>query len=219
VRAWLLAVLLLLPGCEASSRYAQAVCVLVDVSGTYADQRAEVVRLLKREVLPRLEPGDTLMVIRIDSQSYEEANLETLVRLDARPSQANAQKLALARRLDAFAASAGSSRHSDIPGALMLAADYLRELESGSRVILLFSDLREELPSGTRRSLGEGEFAGMRVVATHVKRLHDDGLDPAVFRARLAHWQERVERAGAVDWRTLMDPAGLPDYLDEARRS
>ena len=87
---WLLA-------CGEARRYDQTVCVLVDVSGTYADQKADVVRLVKRDLLPALVPGDSLLVIRIDGQSYEKANLEALVTLDARPSQANAQKLALAQ--------------------------------------------------------------------------------------------------------------------------
>ena len=94
---------LLALGCADARNYEQAVCVLVDVSGTYADEKAEVVRILKRDVLPALLPGDTLLVIRIDSESYEKENLEALVTLDARPSRANAQKLALAHKLDAFA--------------------------------------------------------------------------------------------------------------------
>ena len=58
-------------GCDSGSSYAQAVCVLVDVSGTYADEKGEVATILKRDVLPSLLPGDTLIVIRIDSESFE----------------------------------------------------------------------------------------------------------------------------------------------------
>ena len=89
-RALLLGLLLLALGCGDQSRYDQAVAVLIDVSGTYADQKADVVRIIKREVLPSLEPGDTLIVVRIDSESYQKENLEALVTLDHRPSRANA---------------------------------------------------------------------------------------------------------------------------------
>ena len=64
---------------------------------------SEVVRILKREVLPAMEPGDTLLVIRIDGESYEKDNVETLVTLDPRPSQANQQKFAMAQKLDTLA--------------------------------------------------------------------------------------------------------------------
>lgn len=209
--------LLLQTGCSDGARYRQAVAVLVDMSGTYADQKDEVARILKREVLPALLPGDTLMLVRIDSQSYEKENLEALVTLDPRPSQANAQKLALAARLDAFAANAKRSEYTDIPGAMMLAAEYLRDLEAGSRVILVFSDMREDLPAGTTRELAEGELADIQVVAVNVKRLQTDNADPQQFRTRLAGWQDRVLRHGAAGWRQVVDTGQLPVHLAQLR--
>src|SRR5262249_12419703 len=62
---------LCLNGCSDASNDSQAVAVLIDVSGTYADQKPDVARIVKREVLPGLVPGDTLAVVRIDSASYE----------------------------------------------------------------------------------------------------------------------------------------------------
>jgi hypothetical protein len=204
-------------GCTDDTRYDQAICVLVDVSGTYADQRAEVVRILKREVLPAMEPGDTLMVIRIDGQSYEKDNLEVLVTLDPRPSRANAQKLALAQKLDGMGKGNRAAAHTDIPGAMMLGSEYLRELASGSRIMLIFSDMEEDLAPGTRRSLGESEFDEVHVVAMNVKRLRGDNADPETFRTRLADWEKRVRASGGSDWRTFMDPSQLSGYLSEVR--
>jgi hypothetical protein len=213
----LLAAALLVAGCSDGRRYDQAIAVLIDVSGTYADQKPEVVKIIKREVLPSLVPGDTLAVIRIDSQSYEKENLEALVTLDPRPSRANAQKLAIAEKLDAFARSDARSEYTDIPGAMMLAAEYLREIASGSRVMLVFSDLREDLPSGSKRVLGELEFEGIGVVAMNVKRLHEDGADPEQFRGRIVHWEDRVMGSGAVAWNTFMDATKLPEHLAQVR--
>ena len=212
-----LALVTALAGCAESRRYDQAICVLLDVSGTYADQKAEVVRILKREILPTLVPGDTLVVIRIDSQSYEKDNVEAVVTLDPRPSKANAQKLALAQKLDAFAARAESSTHTDIPGAMMLGAEYLRELGSESRVMLVFSDMAEDLPDGSVRKLSEHEFEGVQVVAMNVKRLQPDAADPERFRARLASWEERATGAGAVGFRTFQDDQKLGGYLADLR--
>jgi hypothetical protein len=206
-----------LTACSDGSAYRQAVAVLVDVSGTYADQKAEVARIVKREVLPAVAPGDTLLLVRIDSQSYDKENLEALVEFDARPSKANAQKLAVAERLDAFAAGAVRSEYTDIPGALMLAAEYLREIPASSRVILVFSDMREELPGGTTRELAATELADIQVIALNVKQLEADNADPQLLRSRLASWEARVRRHGAAGWRQVVDAGQLGGYLAELR--
>ncbi|TMA16997.1 MAG: hypothetical protein E6J84_08050, partial [Deltaproteobacteria bacterium] len=102
-RASIVACALLALSCSSGARYSQAIVALVDVSGTYADQRPEVVDVIRKGLLPRLTPGDTLVVIRIDNESYGKQNVEANMTLDVRPSRANAQKLALASTLDAFA--------------------------------------------------------------------------------------------------------------------
>jgi hypothetical protein len=204
-------------GCGQGRRYDQAICVLIDVSGTYADQKEEVVKVIKRDVLPAMVPGDTFITILVDSQSYEKGNVQSVTTLDARPSRANAQKLALARRLDTFAASEERSEYSDIPGAMMLGAEYLREVASDSRVMLVFSDLQEELPAGARRQMRKDEFEGIEVVAVNVKRLEGDGADPEAFRQRLGAWETRVEDSGGAGWRTFMDSSKLADYLAQIR--
>lgn len=207
----------LLVGCADGKRYDQAICALIDVSGTYADQKADAVRILKRDVLPEMVPGDTLMVIEIGSESYTKKNLVALVTLDSRPSQANAQKLALAQRLDAFAKGADTSKYTDILGAMMLGTDYLRELHSGSRVMLVFSDMDQDLPKGMHRRLQQNEFKGLQVIAMNVKRLGADNANPDAYRARLAHWQRAVRKAGATGWRTMMDEQQLPEVLASLR--
>ncbi len=204
-------------GCQSGKRYDQATTVLIDVSGTYADQKDEAVQIIKREILPAMIPGDSLAVIRIDSESYARENLEALLTLDRRPSHANAQKLALAQKLNRFAARSERSEHTDIPGAMMLASEYLKELGSGSRVILVFSDMQEELPPGTTRNLAEQELEETHVVAMNVKRLQRDSADPERYRARLAAWEQRVDAAGAAGWRTVVDARHLPEYLEQIR--
>jgi hypothetical protein len=211
------ALALLALGCGESRRYDQAIGVLIDVSGTYLDQKRETVNVIKREILPQMVPGDTLIVIRVDSESYDEENVEALMTLDRRPSHANAQKLAMAQTLDEIAERGGGSKHTDIPGAIMLASEYLSELESDSRVMLIFSDMQEDLPPGSKRTLAEDELQGTHVAAMNVKRLQRDTVDPAVFRNRLSAWERRVTRAGASEWRTFMDATKLPAYLAEVR--
>jgi hypothetical protein len=213
----LCAALLPTTGCLDMKASETAICVLIDVSGTYADQKSDVVKILKREVIPNLVPGDTLITIVIDSESYQKENVTTLTTLDARPSRANAQKLALAQELDAFGSSSVQSRFTDIPGAMMLGAEYLQEARGQNRVMLVFSDLQEELPAGAKRDLRSDEFRGIHVVAMNVKRLGQDNADPEVYRRRLQSWQKRVEGAGGSGWRIVMDANQLPGVLDELR--
>lgn len=216
--AMIVSLVLLAPSaCLLDAQSEQAICILIDVSGTYADQKQEVVKLVKREVLPAMVPGDTLITILIDSESYEQDNLTTLTTLDARPSRANAQKLALARQLDEFASKPSSSRFTDIPGAMMLGAEYLQEAGGRSRVMLVFSDLQEDLPQGAKRTMRKDEFAGIQVVAMNVKRLERDSADPEIYRRRLEAWRTRVVGAGAAGWQTLMDASKLPGILEQMR--
>ncbi|MBW2230927.1 MAG: hypothetical protein JRG92_13865 [Deltaproteobacteria bacterium] len=204
-------------GCLDMQSTETAICVLIDISGTYADQKDDVVKILKREVIPSLVPGDTLITILIDSKSYEKDNVAILTTLDARPSRANAQKLAISQQLDAFAAGSAQSRYTDIPGAMMLGAEYLQESDGSTRVMLVFSDLREELPEGTRREMRPNEFEGIHMVAMNVKRLGPDSSDPEVYRQRLESWEQRVQGAGGAGWQTVMDANKLPDILEALR--
>ena len=109
------------------------------------------------------------------------------------------------------------AEHTDIPGAMMLGSEYLAELESGSRVMLVFSDLQVDLAPGVRRSLAEDEFDGIYVAAMNVKRLGADNIDPDTFRRRLAAWEQRVMGAGGSGWRTFMDASKLGKYLSDIR--
>jgi hypothetical protein len=212
-KASLLALPLLL-SCSSSKNYAQAIVALVDVSGTYADQKPEVVNVIKRGILPKLLPGDSLFVIRIDDESYKKANVEGQMTLDMRPSKANAQKLAFASRMDQFASKHMSSRHTDIRGAMMLGAEYLKETGAGLRTMVVFSDMEEDLPKGVKRTLAPDEFAGMRILAMNVKKLNADNANPTVYRQRLASWQQQVKAHGAKEFQIVLEPEKLDELLE-----
>jgi hypothetical protein len=204
--------------CSSGHEYRQALCAVVDVSGTYVDQISEVGKVIRTGVLPKMLPGDSLVIIRIDSQSYEKDNIVAKLTLDQRPSYANAQKLAFARDLDAFVDEAEHSEFTDIPGALMLSSDYLKETEAGSKAILVFSDLKEDLPEGTTRELRSDEFEGIHVAAINVKRLMSDNQNPEVYRQRLAAWNLKASQSAAKEWKVIVDPTRLPQYLESIRR-
>src|SRR3954452_8360015 len=103
MRTGIVAAALLAGSCSSGAQYSQAIVALVDASGTYADQRPEVVTMMckgiasrlrpevvnviRKGLLPRLTPGDTLIVIRSDSESYKKYNVEAHMTLDVRPSK------------------------------------------------------------------------------------------------------------------------------------
>ena len=210
-----LALAALCGSCTGGAQYAHAVVALVDVSGTYVDQKAEVVNVIRRGLLPRLTPGDTLVVICIDAESYTRNNVEASVKLDLRPSKANAQKLAFASQLDDFARRPERALHTDIRGAMMLGAEYLRETGAGRRTMVVFSDMEEDLPRGVKRDLAANELAGVRVVAMNVKRLAADNANPAAYRQRLSGWEQQVTSHGAKEFKVVLEPSKLADLLDE----
>lgn len=200
--------------CSQSTEHQAAVCALMDVSGTYADQQEAVNRTLKAGVLSHMQPGDSLFVLVIDSDSYEQGNVVATLRTDPRPLAANAQKLALAQQLDSFAETRESSRYTDISGAMLLCADYLETSPAGKRVMLVFSDMREELPAGVSRVFDPGDLEGVHVAAVNVIKLQRDNAEPAGYRSRLSDWKTRVEAAGAASWTVMLDPSQVPAYLE-----
>lgn len=204
---------LCLAGCTDPRAYNRSVAVLVDVSGTYVDQKPEVVSLVKRGILPSLNPGDSLVVVRIDAKSYERDNIEASVHLDVRPSKANAQKLDFGKKLDTFVKRVDRTSHTDIRGAMMLASEYLRETGAGQRTMILFSDLVEDLPKGSTRTLSPTEFEGVQVLAMNVKRLDRDNANPTMYRDRLARWEKTVTASGASEWQVLLDPERMLEVL------
>src|SRR5207237_3993342 len=100
----------------------------------------------------------------------------------------------------AFSRRAERTKFTDIRGAMMLGAEYLKESGAGQRTMVVFSDMEEDLPKGVVRDLAQDEFSGMRVLAMNVKKLNADNRNPSVYRERLASWQKHVVAHGARDF-------------------
>ena len=204
-------------GCSDNKAYETSICALADVSGTYAKEKGSMVKLIKARLLPQLTPGDSLFLIAIDSNSYTKDNLISKLTLDYRPSEASKQKMAFSRQLDDFARGKLTSKHTDISGAMMLCADYLKDTGSGNQLIFVFSDMKEELPKGVTRKFEENEFKGMDIAAMNVLKLKKDTANPEVFRKRLASWENKLNKAGAKSWSTIIDAAKLREYVEKIK--
>ena len=92
-------------GCTDQRSHAHAVYMLVDTSGSYAQEIGKA-QLIVNYLLGSLQPGDSLAVARVRSRSFSEKDIIAKATFDNRPSQANAQKRALKEKVEAFTASA-----------------------------------------------------------------------------------------------------------------
>src|SRR5687768_5123932 len=202
IRALVLALLAAaLTGCGDPRSHSQAVYVLVDTSGTYA-QEASKAQVIINYLLGSLQPGDSLAVARVTSRSFSEKDIIAKATFDSRPSQENAQKRAFRERIDNTFRAVPGSRHTDITGGLMQGSEFLNETGAGHKTIIVFSDMQEELDKVTQRDFPIN-LKGIRVIAVNVVKLKTDNVDPRRYMGRLEAWQKRVEGAGAREWRVI----------------
>jgi len=213
----LLVVSLLLAGvsaCTDQRSHSQAVYMLVDTSGTYA-QEVRKAQIIINYLLGTLQSGDSLAVARVRSRSFNEKDIIAKVTFDSRPSQANAQKRAFRDKIDAFVKSVSGSAYTDITGGLIQGGMFLNETGAGKKTILIFSDMQEELDKATVRSFPIS-LKDIRIVALNVVKLKADNIDPRRYLGRLEAWQKRVENAGASEWRVINDIEHLDAMLSRS---
>jgi len=190
-------------GCGDSRSHAQAVYLLVDTSGTYARQ-ADKAQLVINYLLGTLNPGDSLAVARVVSRSFSEKDIVAKATFDTRPSEANAQKRAFRAKTEAFLRSVQPTAHTDITGGLIQGAEFLNETGAGTKTVIIFSDMDEDLDKVTVRNFPI-RLDKIRVVALNVIKLNSDNIDPRRYIGRIDAWQKRVKAAGASEWKVIND--------------
>jgi hypothetical protein len=205
------ALVLGIAGCADPKEHTHAVYMLVDTSGTYAQESGKA-QLIINYLLGTLQPGDSLAVARVKSRSFSEKDILAKATFDTRPSQANAQKRAFRDAIDASLRQIAPSRYTDITGAMIQAAEYLNEAGAGRKTIIVFSDMQEELDKVTVRDFPIS-LKDIRIVAVNVVKLNTDNVDPRRYLGRLDDWKKRVERAGATEWRVINDLERLDTIL------
>lgn len=214
---FILAVAALLSSCSDNKQYETAICALADISGTYAKEKKNMVKIIKAGIIPRLVPGDSLFLITIDSSSYDEENMKAKLTLDYRPSQANKQRIAFAGVLDKFAKNKVSAQFTDISGAMMLCSGYLKSTLAGTQVMFIFSDMKEELKPGIKRSFNKDEFENINLAAMNVIKLNEDNVNPQVYRSRMKKWEKRVLKHSAESWNATLTPTDISTYIDDLK--
>ena len=104
------------------------------------------------------------------------------------------------------------SQYTDITGGMIQAAQFLNETGAGTKTIIIFSDMQEELDKVTVRNFPI-DLKNIRVIAVNVVKLKTDNVDPRLYLGRLEAWQKRVEGAGAAEWRVINDLERLERVL------
>jgi len=198
-------------GCS-EPREKKAVYVLVDTSGTYS-QQFDKVQLVLRYLLGSLQPGESLALARIDSESFNEKDIIARMSFDLRPSMANAQKRAFLESVDKFGEDIKPSKYTDITGGILQAIEYLNETQATQRYILIFSDLKEEIKKGQVRNFPIS-FNGIHVVAINVTKLKSDNVDPREYQERVDEWTQRVAKGGG-DWKLINDLNNLGGIIEK----
>ncbi|MBI5890946.1 MAG: VWA domain-containing protein [Nitrosomonadales bacterium] len=193
----------MLGACGDSRVHSQAVYMLVDTSGTYAQEIGKATKIINY-LLATLNPGDSLAVAKVETRSFTEKDIVAKVTFDKRPSQATLQKRAFKSKIEEFSKEIKGTAFTDITGGLLQGAEYLNETKAGTKTIVIFSDMQEELGKGTIRDFPI-KLDGIRIVALNVTKLKTDNADPRIYLDRLARWEERARKAGATDWVMVND--------------
>lgn len=188
----------------------KAVYVLVDTSGTYS-QQFDKVQGVMRYLLGSLQPGESLALARIDSESFSEKDIVARMTFDLRPSMANSQKRAFLESVENFGKNISPSRYTDITGGILQAIEYLNETRASEKHILIFSDLEEDIKKSQIRNFPIS-FNGIRVVAVNVTKLKSDNKDPRKYQQRLGDWRQRVQQGGG-QWKIMNDLNHLNSIL------
>lgn len=206
---------LFMSACGDSRVHSQAVYMLVDTSGTYAQEMGKATKIINY-LLASLNSGDSLAVAKVETRSFTEKDIVARVTFDKRPSQATIQKRAFKAKVEAFAKDVHGSAFTDITGGLIQGAEYLNETKAGIKTIVIFSDMQEELGKGTVRDFPI-KLDGIRIVALNVTKLGTDNADPRIYLDRLARWEERARKAGATDWVMVNDLENNMDAILNTR--
>ncbi|MGD9211325.1 MAG: VWA domain-containing protein [Desulfobacteraceae bacterium] len=139
-----------------------------------------------------LQPGDTLAVSRVDTNSFSENNIIAKVTFDQRPSFANNQKRAFKQKIDRFITNIKDSKYTDISGGVLQATEYLNKVTPQKKYILIFSDLKEESPTGHIRDV-PFRLSGFSVIAINVTRKNNNRAQK-IYMERVTLWQSKTEQ-------------------------
>lgn len=188
----------------------RGIYMLLDTSGTYTKEIDKAQQIISY-LLTNLKPGDSMAVARIDTGSFSEKDIVAQTTFADRPSVANKQKRNFVEQIRQFVHAVHPSAYTDITGGILQGIGWLNEINPDQKIILIFSDLKEDLPKGYVRNISL-KMKGFQVLALNVTKLRSDNVDPRQYLGRVASWRKRVEKSGG-HWRVINDLERLENIL------
>lgn len=188
----------------------RGIYMLLDTSGTYTKEIDKAQQIISY-LLTNLKPGDSMAVARIDTASFSEKDIIARTTLADRPSVANQQKRAFVKQIRQFVDAVQPSAYTDITGGVLQGIGWLNEINPDHKIILIFSDMKQDLPKGYVRDIPL-QLKGFEVLALNVTKLRSDNVDPRKYLDRVASWGQRVKDTGG-EWRVINDLERLETIL------
>lgn len=200
--------------CSHAQQENRAVYVLLDRSGTYA-QQFEVVTATVKLLLSKLEPGDSFALARIDNEIFSEQDIVARVTFSSRPSQSNVQKRAVLNVLQQLATATKAGSYTDVTGGMLQAMGWLNATGAKHKLIIVFSDFPDEPREGYMREFPLNFNRAQVLVwnASQAESLAGVALAEAQsFSERAKVWQQRVV-AGGGSWQMVNDPVVIEAWF------
>jgi hypothetical protein len=183
--------------CGAVTSNSAAVFMLVDTSGTYVKEVPDAIRTAKL-VTSKLNSNDMFAFGQIGSCSFSDASLVVRRTLPGTPSQAAYTKQEVFSELDGYGERVEATSWTDVKGGLRFAATELEQTDQSSRIIIIVSDLVEDVSPDCDTSGLKLDLAGITVMATNVTKLDSEASNPDAYFERLEEWKILVENAGGT---------------------
>jgi len=203
--------ILILAGCTQTKN--QSICVMIDTSGTYKDQISEILQQVKLGILPYINGGDHLVLMKIDSSSYEWDNVIAAIDVPKSRGEAAHSKRVFSAELDRVEFE--SARYTDISGALLYCNEYMTNINNPMKKMLIYSDMQEELPRNMSRGFRKDEFSRVEFVVVNSKRLIGDQKDPERYRKRMDGWRKKLMQHGASGFQVFIGSGRVRSFLEK----
>ena len=187
--------LISLAACGAITSNSKAVFMLVDASGTYVREVPDAVVTAKL-LTSKLNYSDMFAFGEIGSCSFSDNSLVVRRTLPGTPSEAAYAKQSVFESLEAYGETVQATDWTDIRGGLRYAATELEQSDQATKIIVIVSDLVEDVSPNCDTSALQLDLEGITVIATNVTRSDREASDPDAYFRRLEEWQALVENAG-----------------------
>ena len=203
-------------GCDNYVQPSKDMYFLVDVSKSYATYSERSLTRLQA-ILGSVKPGDRLTVGKIQSCSYSDESVLLPTRsltLDEDSAYRNIGQLGM--DLKALQGTLSPTQNTDIKGAFIMVSQHFRRSRSRDKVLILFSDLRDDpQPNCAAQSESLIDLSGVIVVFADVSISQTDELNAGGRMERINTWVELVKRRGAKRVELVQGVFEVQAVLDE----